>query len=141
MTIPQWPSTLPRPTRASYAATAPDGRLSTKMEAGPPRVRRRYSSAAATRQMAIVATGDQRARFWRFWGEDTVGGSLPFFVPDWTRDGVALTTETGAVLTLADGTPILIAATQLALFGTEQPPSEAMVGVEFRITFQLMIMP
>jgi len=139
--MPSWPSELPRPRRDGYVSVLPDGRTSTKTEAGPPRVRRRFSAAVATRQMAIDVTADQRLRFWRFWREETVGGSLPFLVPDWTVDGVTITTEGGADLTDANGAPLLVAAVDVAMFATSQPPSEAPIGVDWRITFQLSVMP
>lgn len=141
MTNPSWPAELPPPLRDGYGSVLPDARTATKPEAGPPRVRRRWSVAVATRQMTIDVTADQRARFWRFWLGDTVGGSLPFWVPDWTVDGAPMADASGSPLTTAAGAEIALAKRDLVMFGTSQPPSEAPVGVRWRITFQILVMP
>lgn len=141
MTLAMWPASLPRPMRAGFSRTLPDGRQATKNEMGPPRVRRRYSAAASALQMTIDVSADQRARFWRFWDEDTAGGSLPFWMTDWAVDGMTMATEDGVVLTTEDGTALSVTTTMLVMFGTDQPPSESPVGVRWRIAFILSIMP
>lgn len=141
MTIPIWPSDLPRPRRDGYGSVLPDGRSSTQPEAGPPRVRRRFSAAVATRQLTIDVDADGRMRFWRFWREDTVGGSLPFWIPDWTLEGLPIGDEAGTALATETGMPITIATRDLVLFATSQPPSEAPIGVRWRISLQLSVMP
>lgn len=141
MALPVWPSSFPRPMLSGFGTVLPDGRQSTSMQAGPPRVRRRYSSAATIRQATMILDVNARQRFWRFWGDDTTGGSLPFLVPDWTLDGRPLATASGEILTTTDGVPLLVSAWHLALFGTDQPPSEAPLGVQFRMTFTLSILP
>lgn len=140
MTVPSWPDDLPRIMRSGYGRTLPDGRMATKSDSGPPRVRRRYSAAPAPMQATIDVSVDQRQRFWRFWLEDTASGSLPWWAPDWTIDGLSLTDETGAVLTDESGTELLIAATILVMFGAD-PPAESAIGVRYRITLSLSILP
>ncbi len=139
--IPIWPASLTRPMRSGWAHALADGRQSTRPEAGPPRVRRRFSAAVSTIQMAIDLSLDQRQLFNGFWRDTTRGGSLPFWIPDWTLDGVALTTEDGSGLLTEAGAPLLVSAWHLAMFGTDQPPSETVVGVRFRIAISLSIMP
>lgn len=141
MTVPWYPDTLPRPRRDGHSRTLADGRQATKNDAGPPRVRRRFSSAPAAMQMVIDLTLDQRMRFFRFWEEDTRFGSLPFWMLDWATDGVALMAETGDVLTDEFGRPLAIDAVLLCMFGTDQPPAETLIGVDFRVSFQLSILP
>jgi len=87
MTVPLWPFELPRPRRDSYQHQIGDGRLKSQPDAGPSHLRRRSSTPAAV-TMAIDVSRDQRARFERFWREDTADASLPFFIPDASTDGV-----------------------------------------------------
>lgn len=141
MTLSWYPDELPRPRRDGYSRTLADGRQATKNESGPPRVRRRFSSAAAAMQMVVDLTVDQRMRFFRFWEEDTVLGSKPFWMPDWTVAGIELGTEAGDVITDETGRPLVIEAVLLCMFGTEQPPAETVLGVDFRVSFQLAILP
>jgi len=127
--------------KSSYARTLPDGRQSTKNDAGPPRVRLRFSSATATIQMSIEVDIDARGRFYRFWNEDTARGSLPFLMTDWPIDGQTIANEDGDTLTTEDGDALILEAALLLMFGTDQPPSETPVGANWRIVFPLTIMP
>lgn len=141
MTVPIWPTELPRPNRAGYGRTLPDGRSSTRPEAGPPRVRRRFSAAPSPMTLVFDMTLDQRARFHLFWSEDTAGGSLPFWMADWTLDGHVLSTDDGSVLTTDSGADITIDTAMLVMFATDQAPAETIVGLKYRFTVQLSIMP
>ncbi len=141
MSVPTYPDDLPRPRRDGYSQTLPDGRLATKRDAGPPRVRRRFSAAPGVLQMVIDLTLDQRARFWRFWEEDAGGGSLPFWMPDWVLEGAGLMTGSGEGLTDEAGRSLVIDADLLCMFGTEQAPTETVSGVTFRLSFPLTILP
>jgi hypothetical protein len=135
-----WPIDLPRPMRSGYQRGLPDGRLSTRPEAGPPRMRRRFSSAVSPMATTFTLTLDQRMRFWRFW-EEVGGGTLPFVAPDWTLDGQTITDGSGLVITDDAGSPILVTAPALMMFAGDQAPSESLVGVEYRITVQFSILP
>ncbi len=141
MTIPFWPDQLPRPMRQGWQKTLPDGRQSTKNDAGPPRVRRQYSSAVSPVAMTIDVSLDDRECFNRFWEIDTIGGSLPFWIIDPTLDGVPLMDELGDVLQDDAGNAILMEEWWLVLFDTQSPPAETVIGVRFRINFGLMVMP
>lgn len=142
MTLPRWPSDLPRPDRQGFQVSVPDGRLATRPEAGPPRVRRRFSAAATPMQMTIRVDADQRARFERFWGEDLSRGSLPFLMPDWRFDGHGLRTGTGGGgLVTAAGGRLIIAAWVLVMFATDQAPAQTPEGVGWRIVASFSILP
>jgi hypothetical protein len=140
MTVPLYPSNLPRPLRQGFQVTFPDGRQQTQPEVGPPRTSLRFSSAATPVAMVTDLTRDQLARFWRFWSEDTSGGALPFLIADPTANDWPLLSADGEALTTGDGTPILISAWWLVVFG-RQPPIEVPVGIRFRLQFSLMVMP
>lgn len=140
MTIPMWPTELPRPERAGFQSEAPDGRQSTQLDAGPPRVRRRFSAAVTPIAMTIYVSSDLRARFQRFWSEDTASGSLPFLIPDWRFDLHPLLTADGASALTADGTSLLIEAWALAMFGQEKP-RDVPAGIKWRISMSISLMP
>jgi len=141
MAIPVWPAELPqRVLVEGYSERTRDGRLFSATSAGPPKVRRRFSAAVMPVAAAIYASWDQKARFERFWAEDTSGGTLPFIMPDQSRDQVPLLASSGESLTTESGITILIVAKWLALFARE-PPQITPMGVRFRISFQLEILP
>ncbi len=140
MTIPFWPDQLPRPMRQGWQRTLPDGRLSTKNDGGPPRVRRQYSSAVSPVAMTIDVSIDGRECFNRFW-EETVGGSQPFLVPDPTLTGIGLMDDSGNPITDDDGNQLVIEDWWLVLFDTQSAPAETVIGVRYRINFGLMVMP
>ena len=142
MTLPIWPTAeLPRPKRDGYARTYPDGRQSTKNDAGPPRGRLRFSAAPAFISLQFDMTHAQRARFMTFWTTDTVNGSKPFVVPDWTEISIPLLAADGTPLTTDAGTLLATDAWLLAMFSYDKPPSETIVGNGFRIAVQLTILP
>ncbi|QND45197.1 hypothetical protein HB780_05425 (plasmid) [Rhizobium lusitanum] len=140
MTIPTWPTTLPRPDRDSWQKSPQDARLKRQNDAGPPSYRRRYSSVAQAVTLSIMVDRDGKAVFDKFRETTTSEGSLPFYMPDPTTDGWGLFTADGQPLLTNDDQPLLLAAQWLCLFG-DTMPAEAVVGVEFRITFSVSVMP
>lgn len=140
MTMPSWPAELVRPLREGYQQQRGDNRRFASGEQGPPRVRRGVSKAITTVPMSFYVTSDQRARFWRFYIEETEEGALPFIMPDWTRDEHDLLTAGGLNLLTHDDVPLLIAATWAVLFG-QSTPNETPMGVEWRINFDVMVLP
>ena len=140
MSLPVWPEELERPLRDSYDQQKGDTRRRQQGDQGPPRMRRGISKGVEVIGMAFMATADERARFERFYNEDTGEGALPFLMTDWGRDGLALWDDDGAGLTDETGTPLLIAATWVCSFG-EALPSITPVGVEWRIQFNLVVLP
>ncbi|PTW61436.1 hypothetical protein C8N35_102145 [Breoghania corrubedonensis] len=141
MSVPLWPSELPRPMRSGYRGGIGDGRQATRPEQGPVRVRRRYSSVAMPLAMTVDVTLDERKRFERFWREDTSEGSLPWLMPDPESDGHPILTTDGAPLLTADGAPLLLSHWWLVMFDTQSAPSWSPRGIRWQVQMTLMIMP
>ncbi len=137
-----WPSELPqRANRQGFDYSFGDGRKFTRPDAGPLRVRRRFSSAARPVSAGFTLTWAQLQRLETFWDNDTGGGSLPFWFPDQVKGGVAITTADGRPLRTASGIALVTAAWWLVLFG-ETPPKPAPVGGEnWVVSMQLWVMP
>ncbi len=144
MSVPTWPSDLPRPERNSWGAQLQDPRKQRRSEAGPTTWQRRFSSAAKLVSLSVLLTRDEKALFERFHEDDTKFGSIPFWMPDPTTDGWGLLIHTGAPALISggphDGEPLLLAGRWLCSFGS-QIPRETIVGVEFRKTFDLVVYP
>jgi hypothetical protein len=139
MTIPVWPTSLPKPSRAGYTAQNDDGRVR-RQAGGPPGYRRRFSSTARLVSLSINVTRAEKAVFDRFFEVDTKSGSIPFYMPDPVTDGWGFLTSDGAPVLSAEGEPILLAAQWLCLFGDETP-SETIRGITFDIAFSVAVMP
>jgi len=123
-----------------YSEGLRDGRQFTKTSSGPPKSRRRYSSAAMPVQAAIVISYAQKSRLERFWNEDTAGGSLPFILPDQTHDGLAFMSGSGEIST--SGGVILIGFYKwLVMFADGESPKFTPFGVQFQASFSLSVMP
>lgn len=140
MTIPIWPAELPRPDRDTWQRSPQDARIKRQSDAGPPAYRRRFSAVADQVSLSLTLTRDGAARFDRFYADATAGGSLPFWMPDPTLDGWELDTAEGDALTTHDGTPLLISAWWLCLFGATVP-AESIIGSEWRKTFTVVVLP
>lgn len=140
MTIPSWPSDLPRPERPTWQRQPQDGRWPKQSDAGPMGHRRRFSGVAETVQMSVLLSRSEREVFDSFYKNDCAHGSLTFYMPDPATEGWALLTETGEPLLTENGTPLLMSAQWLCLWG-EEPPSEAVQGIEFRKTFSVVVLP
>jgi hypothetical protein len=77
-----WPASLPQTLlQASYRETLPRTKLRTEMDAGPPKMRRRYTAAPRPIQGTQNLTTTQVADLKTFHNTTVAGGSLPF---DWT---------------------------------------------------------
>lgn len=140
MTLPSYPPELPRPNRDGYKVARGDGRIAGRNDAGPPPRRRRFSAVPKTVSFSTDLTLSQKARFDRFYEEDTAEGALPFLMPDPATHGTPLLTAGGAPLLTAGGTPLLISRIWLCQFA-DQLPVETPRGVEWRITFSLLVLP
>lgn len=140
MTLPSYPSELPRPNRDGYKVARGDGRTIGRTDAGPPIRRRRFSAVPKTVSFVTDLTQSQKARFDRFYDEDTAEGTLPFLLPDWAVHGTPLLTAGGAPLLTAGGVPLLISRIWLCVFG-DQLPVETPRGVEWRMSFSLLVLP
>ena len=142
MPIPSWPIDLPqRLDIEGYGQSLADGRLRTTMEAGPVKMRRRSSAAMKPVQGQFLGFSDHFARLERFWVEEAGGGSLPFLIPDQTRDALALANEDGLQLLDDQGRPLLNTAWWFVLFGENPPTLAAVGGPIYRISLSLVILP
>jgi hypothetical protein len=140
MAVPVWPSELPqRVLRDGYSEKMRDGRMFSRTS-GPGKVRRRFSSAVLPVSASIVVTYAQKARFERFWTEETAEGSLPFIMPDQTHDGLPLLDGGGLPVLDGGGLPVLITANWLARFAQETPQITPW-GLQFMASFQLDVLP
>lgn len=137
-----WPAVLPqRVNRSGFSRTYGDGRRFTPADAGPPRVRRRFSSAATPVSASVTLTDSDLLRFETFWNVDTRGGSLPFWFPDQVRGGLPLLTADGVPLLTAGGMPLLTSAWWLVIFG-QSPPQDSSIGAgQWLVQFQLSVLP
>lgn len=139
MTIPEWPTSLPRPARGTYQAQLADGRIS-KTGGGPPGYRRRFSSVPRLVSLSINVPRSEKAVFDDFYEEQVGFGSLPFWMPDPATDNWPLLSSEGKAILDEVGRPILLAARWLVLFGQETPV-ETIKGVRFDISFSVAVMP
>jgi hypothetical protein len=140
MSVPQWPTDLPRPNRQGYSAQNRDPRLRKNADAGPSGYHRRYSSVARTVGLSFDLSRSEKAVFDKFHNVTTGFGHKPFLMPDPTTDGWPLLDSTGAPVLTTDMQPLLISAQWLCLFG-DNPPSETIRGLEFVISFSVEVMP
>ena len=143
MTIPVWPDDLPSYVLVSGFQTGIRGtRLSTAMDAGPPKQRAR---GPKTRSIAcgIYADRNQIARFDRFWEEEVNWGTLPFLAPDRVLDGLAVLDDLGVCLLDESGVPIFSEEWQLVQFGQTEPASTPVPDnpLLFVIQFDLVVLP
>lgn len=139
MTLPRWPTELPRPMRNDAVLDRGDNRVWSQAKEGPPRTKRGWTLNTDTFAYTMMVSQAQWARWTRFRKEELLDGAKPFLIPDYTRDGWAMLTAGGAPMLKADGTPMLMTATWLCLLG--RGLQERPVGVEFRISFQLVVLP
>ena len=144
MSYPVWPSALPRPERRTWQATPQDARLERRSDAGPTGFRRRFSSASTLVSLSVLLSRNGKAVFDNFYKETTSGGAKLFWMPDPTTDGWAMLDSEGRPILVAggpdDGKPVLLAALWLVTFGKDLP-AETIEGVEFRKSFNIVVMP
>lgn len=140
MTVPVWPSRLPKPMRAAYTAQYDDPRLARSGQAGPPGYRLKSSAVARQVALTLAVTRDEKAVFDNFHRDMTGFGTLPFWMPDPTTDGWPMLTDTGAPVLTETGAPVLMSAQWLCLFGS-QMPRETIQGAFFQIAFAVAVMP
>lgn len=97
MPNPTWPTTLPQYVLESgYQETTQDQTTETQMEAGPAKIRRRFTKSLKKFQVSMFLTSAQATTFETFWQTTCKGGSIPF---DWKHP------RTQAAATLRFRTP------------------------------------
>lgn len=143
MTIPTWPSDLNQRVQVTgFSSGFRDGRLLTKMDRGPDKMRRLTSAAARPVACAMYGTFDDCARLERFWTEDLVNGTLPFLFPSQLLDGVAIDDATGLTLLDPSGVVLLASYWDLVVFaGGAAPVITPLSGTYFNQQFTLNVMP
>ncbi|OJF92661.1 hypothetical protein AX761_20895 [Rhizobium sp. 58] len=140
MTYPAWPVALPRPERQSWQATPQDARRRRRSDAGPVSYRRAFSSASRMVSMSVVLLRWQKSIFETFYEETVSGGSRLFTMPDPTTDGWPMLDSNGVAILDGGGVPVLLSKSWLCTFG-EPTPIETIVGVRFRFSFAIEVMP
>lgn len=141
MTIPTFPTDLPRPLISGYGHQRFDPRRRRSFDAGPPKFSRRYSAVPRGIEMSMRLQAWQRAKFDRFYIDVCQEGSLPFYMLDVTVDGLPLLDEQGSMLLTADGVPLLWSKVMLCLWG-DTPPAfgNPMLGRQ-DVSFSVVEMP
>lgn len=81
-----WPASLPQNQFLNLTDQRQDARVRTKMDAGPAKMRRRFTAAVRTFVAPIEVNGTQRQAFDSFWINDTQEGSLSFSWSDPVTD-------------------------------------------------------
>lgn len=78
-----WPAALPQtPLQQGFAEELPRLSITTQMDAGPAKVRRRFTAGVTKYNMQFDLTTAQRATFITFYETTTFGGSVRFDFPD-----------------------------------------------------------
>lgn len=74
-----WPSTLPQlPLAGGFSESPPDTTVRTKMDAGPAKVRRRFTANVRPFKVSFLMTSEQIGYLDTFYVTTTVGGSASF---------------------------------------------------------------
>lgn len=138
----RWPQDLPQRVLAEgYQESLGEGRLSTPMDVGPPKSRRRFSHVPDPVTASFRCTLDQKERLKRFWRDDLAGGSRLFILPDPSLNGVPLLTDEGEPLLDNEGTPLLIES-WLIVMGEAAPSFRPIQrGMRWVASLPLVIMP
>lgn len=113
-----WPGTLPQaPDWSGYQETSPNVAIRTQMDAGPPKLRRRFTAGIRPFSMQFLLTQAQVATLDTFYQTTLTGGTEAF---DWTHP------RTGAA----------------ASFRFVSPPQYSALGPNvYRATCQMEVLP
>lgn len=92
--MPSWPSNIPTFLVRGFSEQPGDGRLRTPMDAGPPKVRRRYTATVRKMRGTIQTDDTGLAAFETFLETTILSGSIPF---DWEhpRTGADIVCQIG----------------------------------------------
>ena len=135
-----WPTDIPRPERDSWQKQSQEARRKTQADVGPPRYRRRFSGVPKLVTLSVMLSRNQCAVFDNFFEHDCAQGARRFWMPDPATEGWPLRAANGQHLLTHDGRPILLARRWLCAWG-DQLPVETVVGIEFRKTFSVVVLP
>jgi hypothetical protein len=135
-----WPAELPRPERSTWQMVPQEARRKSRSDAGPTTYRRRFSAVARMVTLSVLLSRNEKAVFDRFFHETCAEGSSLFYMPDPTTEGWALLSSDGSPILTDAGLPLLLAGRWLCSWG-DSLPTEAVVGIEFRKSFSVVVMP
>lgn len=141
MTIPTWPTDLPRPFRDNFGEMQQDNRRRRSNELGLPRWSPRFSAVATQVQLKLILSPSLEGTFDRFYREDLLRGTQPFWMADPRRDGLPLLDEDGVPMLFEDDTPILTERVMLCLWGDDPPIKGPIKGTEIEVSFTIWDMP
>lgn len=143
MTVPTFPTLnrLRRTLRDNFVEPMRDGRLQTKMDSGPGKVRRRYSSAAASVPMSFDVDMLDKGILENFWYQTTRRGSLPFRIPDQFNHETVVMVERDVELLVSAGVPLLRDSWWLARFGEGPMNIKSLGGEWFLVQFDMLVLP
>lgn len=99
-----WPTTLPLPLADGYGEKIGDGRLVTKMEQGPRRIRNRFVNTPNEMSLTFLMTAAQVVEFENFWSTSLSHGVLPISI-ELFSDGV-LESKDVQILSVGRRTPL-----------------------------------
>jgi len=86
MAIPAWPGALPQELLVNgYSQSFPDITIKSNVDAGPAKVRRRFTAGVEPISGTMIMTAAQLATFDTFFNTTLLGGSLRF---SWTKPPV-----------------------------------------------------
>src|SRR5262249_41506214 len=137
MANPVWPAELPQIVQLSgYQESPPDLVLRTQMDAGPAKVRRRFTSGVRPIQASLVLHENQCQMLDNFFVRDCAGGALAF---DWqtqrSPDASELVDESDVV---TDSTFLLVAR---SMRFAKRPTYTSLGGKLYQATLELEILP
>lgn len=139
MSVQIWPPELPRPERDTWQMKRQDVRRKRQSD-GPPGYRRKLSLAARLVTLSLVLSRDQKSIFDRFFDDDCAAGTRLFTMPDPTTESWPILTSEGSPILTGDGQPLTMAESWICAWG-DDVPTETILGVEFRMTFSIVVMP
>lgn len=83
MSNPSWPGSLPQYVlEQGYSEKLNDQAVESSVDAGPPKVRRRFTKQVRTFAMTVRLSPSQKETFEGFWQDTLLGGTIPF---DWVH--------------------------------------------------------
>lgn len=141
MTIPTWPTDLPKPLRSAWGEQRQDARRRRAADYGPQRYARRFTAVPVQQQLKLIIDHELEGVLDAFYREDLAEGALPFWMPDARRDGIPLLDEDGTPLLYEDDEPILCDRLMLCLWGDEPPLKAPIKGTEVEVSFSIWDLP
>jgi hypothetical protein len=120
-----------------------DPRISTPMDSKHFKTRRQFSSVPYMVACKLSIHARLRARFDRFWDQDTVYGTQPFMIPDQVYDqNLLVSTEDGRVLSTSTGGGVTGVYYWIVQFATDSAPTLSPdAGPYWKVEFKLLVMP